>query len=192
MPRPPTLTRGIVTLRPLRRRDEGRWIELRRQNRAWLKPWEANSPPGRVEPPVAFAAYVRSEHRRWKDRTAFSMAIVVDGLLVGRVSIHAIEWGAQCSGSIGYWISSDYAGRRIVPNAVALLSDYGFSQGLHRLEIALRPENERSLSVARGVGFREEGLRSKYLYIDGDWRDHVIFALNEDEPRNGPYWSASS
>jgi len=31
------------------------------------------------------------------------------------------------------------------------------------------------------LGFRPEGLRPSYLHIDGDWRDHLSFALTADE-----------
>ncbi len=111
--------------------------------------------------------------------------------MVGRVSIGGIRWGAERGGSIGYWIAEDWAGRGLIPRAVALMSAYAFTQGLHRLEIAIRPENEASLRVVAKVGFRDEGLRRSYLYIDGDWRDHRVFAMTESErgrlpaPSNG-------
>jgi ribosomal-protein-alanine N-acetyltransferase len=56
---------------------------------------------------------------------------------------------------------------------------------LHRIEIAIRPENEKSLRVVEKLGFRPEGLRPRYLHIDGDWRDHLVFALNAEELPGG-------
>jgi ribosomal-protein-alanine N-acetyltransferase len=35
--------------------------------------------------------------------------------------------------------------------------------------------------VVEKLGFRYEGLRQRYLHIDGDWRDHVSYALTVDE-----------
>ena len=35
------------------------------------------------------------------------------------------------------------------------------------------------------LGFRPEGLRPRYLHIDGDWRDHLVFALNAEEVPEG-------
>ena len=57
--------------------------------------------------------------------------------------------------------------------------------GLHRIEIAIRPENTKSLRVVAKLGFRPEGLRPRYLHIDGDWRDHLVFALNAEEVPEG-------
>ena len=77
------------------------------------------------------------------------------------------------------------AGRGIMPVAVALAGDYCFEVlGLHRLEIAIRPENSSSLRVVEKLGFFEEGQRRSYLHIDGAWRDHRVFSmLREDCPQ---------
>jgi ribosomal-protein-alanine N-acetyltransferase len=192
MTRDVVLNRGPVTLRPLRRSDESNWLTLRKDNHGWLRAWEANSPPG--HPPVTstFPAYVRLGRKRWKARAAYGAGIFYDGELVGRVAIETIVWGAHCGGSIGYWIAQSHAGRSIVPTAVAMLSEYAFATGIHRLEIAVRPENQASLRVAHKLGARSEGLRRNYLYIDGDWRDHEIFVLASDEARVGPFWTPSS
>jgi ribosomal-protein-alanine N-acetyltransferase len=58
-----------------------------------------------------------------------------------------------------------------------------FVVGLHRIEASIRPENQASRRVVEKLGFREEGLRRRYLHIDGAWRDHLCYALTvEDVP----------
>ena len=49
------------------------------------------------------------------------------------------------------------------------------------MEICIRPENRASLRVVEKLGFRYEGLRRRYIHIDGDWRDHYAFALVREE-----------
>jgi ribosomal-protein-alanine N-acetyltransferase len=68
--------------------------------------------------------------------------------------------------------------------AVALVCDHAFgSVGLHRLQADIRPENLPSQNLVERLGFRREGLLRRYLDIDGDWRDHVSYALlAEDNP----------
>ena len=66
--------------------------------------------------------------------------------------------------------------------------------GLHRIEIAIRPENTNSLRVVEKLGIREVGYAPRFLHIDGAWRDHRIYA---DHRRGvpdgaGPTASASS
>jgi ribosomal-protein-alanine N-acetyltransferase len=56
---------------------------------------------------------------------------------------------------------------------------------LHRVEIAIRPENEASLRIVEKLGFRFEGVKQRYIHINGDWRDHKMFALTRDEAKKG-------
>ncbi|NYI40586.1 ribosomal-protein-alanine N-acetyltransferase [Demequina lutea] len=173
-------------------RDEAEWIALRNRNRDWLRPWEATAPPGTADAPVSFRTFIRKENSMWRARRSFPMVIEKDGRLVGRVTLGRIEWGAERGGSLGYWVSQDEAGHGIAPAAVVLMSEYAFGQGLHRIEVAIRPENSASLSVARKLDLREEGMRQSYLYIDGAWRDHRIFAATSAERRSGEWWTGVS
>ncbi|WP_082104303.1 GNAT family N-acetyltransferase [Demequina soli] len=188
MPRDLVLEAPGVRLRPLHARDESAWLTLRAANREWLKPWEASVPPEGEAPDMSFRSFVRLERRQRRDLESIALAIEVDGALVGRVAVAGIQWGAQRSASLGYWIAREHAGRGTVTRASALVLDHAFRAGLHRIEIAIRPENAASRRVAEKLGFTEEGVRRSYLYIDGAWRDHVIFARTQDEPRTGRYW----
>jgi ribosomal-protein-alanine N-acetyltransferase len=105
--------------------------------------------------------------------------------LVGQLTVGSITWGSLRGGHIGYWIDREFAGRGITPTAVALATDHCFSIGLHRIEVNIRPENVASRRVAEKLGFRAEGLRPSYLHIDGDWRDHLAFALTGEEIPGG-------
>jgi ribosomal-protein-alanine N-acetyltransferase len=179
-----------VVVRALVRGDEEAWLDLREKNRAWLRPWEATEPPGRMVRPIGFRALVRRDRSLWRHGRSFNMVIVMHGMLIGRVCITGIEWGSARTGSLGYWIDEGHAGRGIVPLAAALLTQQGFDMGLHRVEIATRPENKASVRVANKLGFRDEGVRKRYLYVDGGWRDHRVFAITADEKRLGECWDA--
>lgn len=174
---------GSVVLRPLRRRDAGEWMRIRAVNAAWLEPWEATSP---TEQPgtATFGEYLRALSAQARSGTALPFAVDVDGALAGQLTVSSITHGSLCSASIGYWIAREQAGRGVIPTAVAMATDYCFTVlGLHRIEINIRPENGPSLRVVQKLGFRDEGLRERYLHIQGRWRDHRTFALTvEDVP----------
>ena len=187
----PRLERDGLRLRLLKAGDEHEWLSLRQRNRDWLRRWEASSPPGTHEAPVSFRAYVRRERASWRGRRTFPMVIERDGELVGRASLGRIEWGPERGGTLGYWVSSHVAGQGIAPAAVVLLCEYAFAEGLHRIEIAIRPENAASLAVVRKLQLREEGMRASYLYIDGAWRDHRIFVVTASEKRTGAWWTGA-
>jgi ribosomal-protein-alanine N-acetyltransferase len=112
--------------------------------------------------------------------------IEYQGRLVGQLTVAGITWGSMCSGHIGYWVDQAVAGRGVMPTAVALVTDHCFrAVGLHRIEVCIRPENGPSRRVVEKLGFREEGLRPRYLHIDGAWRDHLVFALTAEEVPEG-------
>jgi ribosomal-protein-alanine N-acetyltransferase len=74
----------------------------------------------------------------------------------------------------------------MMPVAVALVIDHCFGvAGLHRVEIAIRPENAASLRVVAKLGLRREGQSPRYLHINGAWRDHVTFGLTVEEAPQG-------
>jgi len=178
------LVSGEVTVRPLQLRDWRDLESILMSERAWLEPWEATVPGGSRLLDVK--GMVRSLLRQHRDGSAVAAVIVVDSKIVGQVNAANILYGSVSSGSIGYWISKKYAGRSITPTAVALLSDYMFNQmRLHRVEIAIRPENEASLRIVEKLGFRFEGVKQRYIHINGDWRDHKMFALTRDEAKKG-------
>ncbi len=173
-----------VLLRPLRLRDRSAWEALRLRNAEWLRPWEATSPV--PAPPIGFRDYVLESRRLARRGESLTFAIEVGGEIVGQLSVSSIALGALRGASIGYWVSRHVAGRGIVPTAVAIATDHCFTElGLHRIEINIRPENAASLRVVAKLGFREEGLRRRFLHIDGDWRDHRSFALLAEEVPGG-------
>jgi len=87
-----------------------------------------------------------------------------------------VMYGAMRAAHIGYWIDRAYANRGYTTQAVQLLTDFGFNAlKLHRLEINIRPENLPSIRVAEKAGYLFEGVRPRYLHIDGNWRDHVCY-----------------
>lgn len=177
---------GSVVLRPLRRSDADVWSALRVQNASWLTPWDATTPDGHAAPPGTFASYVATLRRLARAGTTLPFGLVVDGALVGQLTVAGITYGSLCSASIGYWIARDAAGRGAVPTAVALAIDHCFGAlGLHRVEINIRPENAPSLRVVEKLGLRDEGLRERYLHIQGRWCDHRTFAVTSEEVPGG-------
>ena len=170
-----------VILRALRSRDRGEWQALRAQNLEWLRRWEATSPE-RVTTKLAFRQLVRQSDREAAEGRLQPFVIETEGRLVGQMHLFGIAWGSLRCASAGYWVSESVAGQGIMPLALAAACDHAFvGLGLHRVEVNIRPENTASLRVVEKLGFRDEGLRLRYLHIDGDWCDHRSFALTIED-----------
>lgn len=153
-------------------------------NREWLRPWEATNPYG----PSSFdiKSQARGLLKQMDNDEGLPFVIEYDGIVVGQLNVANILWGSVSSAVIGYWLAPEVAGRQVAPTAVALVMDYLFNVvGLHRIEIDIRPENEASIRVVEKLGLRYEGLKERYIHINGAWRDHYVFALTHDEVRGG-------
>ena len=173
-------------VRPLLMSDAHAWSEVRRRNAAWLTPWEATVPPGDDTAPKTFRGLVRDLHRQARQRRALPFAVTVDDEFAGQLTVTNITGGSARWAQIGYWIDQRFAGQGVMPTAVALVTDYClFELDLHRIEVAIRPENTASLRVVEKLGFTEVGFAKGYLHIDGDWRDHRLFALTVEECQGG-------
>jgi len=170
-----------VILRALRGKDRREWEALRAENIEWLRPWEATSPEP-VTTRLAFRQLLRQFDREAADGRLQPFVIETEGRLVGQMHLFGIAWGSLRSASAGYWVAESVAGQGIMPLALAAACDHAFlGLGLHRVEVNIRPENTASLRVVRKLGFRDEGLRLRYLHIAGEWRDHRSFALTSED-----------
>ena len=166
--------------------DAATWSDLRRRNGSWLRPWEATTPPGSPPPPASARALMKDLDRQARQGRLLPFAVTYDEAMVGQLSVSGITWGSACWAQMGYWLDRGHAGRGIMATAVAMACDHCWStMGLHRIEIAIRPENAASLRVVEKLGFRHEGRAPRYLHIDGDWRDHLLFALTAEEVPEG-------
>ena len=167
---------GPVEIRLVRPRDAKVLQHELLTNREWLQPWEATLPGASVG--FDMRVSIRRLLQQYRDGSGYPFVMEHDGEVAGQLNVWGVMRGSLCSATIGYWVSERFAGQGITPTAVALATDLCFSDlGLHRIEICIRPENHASIRVVQKLGFRYEGLRRRYIHIDGDWRDHLAFAL---------------
>jgi ribosomal-protein-alanine N-acetyltransferase len=174
-------------LRPAVPADFSAWAQLRAQRRDFLTPWEPTWP----DDDLTRAAFRRRLRRQVEDMArdeSFSFLIfdsVADALL-GGLTLGGIRRGVAQAATLGYWMGAPHAGKGRMTRAVAASTAYGFSTlRLHRIEAACLPENIASMTLLERNGFRREGLARAYLKIDGAWRDHVLYALLENEAPRG-------
>ena len=185
---PVTLEHGEVQLRPLTRRDERAWNEVRSRNGRWTGPWDATRPPESQDPVRTFGGMVADFGRQARSGSMLPWAVCyrptpgAEAVFAGQMTISGITYGSARWAMAGYWVDQRWAGRGLAPTALAMAGDHLFGTlRLHRLEVAIRPENAKSLRVVEKLGFRFEGSRPRYLHVDGDWRDHLMFALHAEE-----------
>jgi ribosomal-protein-alanine N-acetyltransferase len=174
-----------VTLRPLVAADFPHWQEVRRRNVDWLTKWEPSRLPGVpdvVEDRHAFVLRCSARERERQLGSAFGFGIFVGDRFCGEMNINAIQRGPFQNCYVGYWIDREVAGNGYTPEALVLVLRFAFEElSLHRVQIAIIPRNAPSRRVVEKLGVREEGIARRYLEINGQWEDHVRYAMTREE-----------
>ena len=181
--REPVLERDRVTLRYPEPGDYTQWSELRDKSRRFLEPWEPTWAPDEVSR-TAFRRRLRRYQREIRADVTYPFFVfrTSDRALLGGCTVSNVRRGVTQSASLGYWIGEPYARQGYMGEAVRAIVPFVFGVlTLHRLEAACIPGNDASKRLLVSAGFREEGYARSYLQINGAWRDHILFALLEDD-----------
>lgn len=171
-----------IYLRHPTQADCREYLELRRDSEAFHQPWEPDPPAGAdLYSPAAYALFLAG-HGKPARRERLFVCREKDDRILGLVNISEMVGGCFQSAYLGYWVGAAHANQRVMRRALPLVVRHAFeSLGLHRLEANIRPENEPSIRLVRGAGFRREGYSPRYLKIDGEWRDHERWAILSDD-----------
>jgi len=69
-----------------------------------------------------------------------------------------------------------------IPESVVVLLQFAFQTlRLHRVEVAIIPRNAASRRVVEKLELRDEGVALGFLEINGEWEDHVRYAMTSEE-----------
>ena len=120
-------------------------------------------------------------------RTWFELAIArkETGAVIGAVGVRVRDPSAR-AGDLGYALHPDAWGQGFATEAARAVRDLGFGTlGLHRLHANCWPENPASARVLEKIGMRFEGRLRHVMHARGAWRDTLLFAMVESDPRPG-------
>lgn len=158
-------------------------VDVRRRNRAFNTPFEPRRSPAFFTDAGQRAEVLRDLDEWAADRMyAFAIEDLATGALCGRVGLANVVRGAWDNATLGYFVDEASGGRGFASEAVGLALRFAFGPArLHRVQAAVMPHNVRSRRVLERNGFRHEGRAERYLRLDGDWRDHDLFAVTAEE-----------
>lgn len=187
-PPPARLASQRVYLRPPEDRDWRPWADLRAVSREFLMPWEPTWPADALTRD-AYRRRLRRYGMDWREDSGYSFFIfrTGDNALLGGVTLGNVRRGVAQSGTLGYWIGLPYARQGYMVEALRAVLSFAFQTlQFHRLEAACLPSNTASQAVLCKLGFKEEGYARKYLRINGEWCDHILFALLAEDAGYAP------
>lgn len=159
------------------------WAYVRAMNREVLQPFE----PVWAEDALDRASYmsqVKTARHEFESAMGGMMLLIhlETGEVIGGINLRNVRRGAAQMGTVGYWIAAQFGGVGRMTAAVGRMVQFGFEDvGLNRVEACCVPENHASANILLRNGFVEEGYAQKYLKINGQWRDHRLFAIVSPE-----------
>jgi [ribosomal protein S5]-alanine N-acetyltransferase len=163
------LTRSV--LRPWQRGDETSLVLQANNRNIWRNVRDLFPYP-----------YTLQHAREWVGRAGrihpvTNFAIVVDGDAVGGVGLVLRDDIYRRSAEIGYWLGEEYWGRGIVTEAVAAVTEWGFSNfDICRIYAGVFEWNPASMRVLEKAGYTFEARLSKQVTKDGKTIDEFIYA----------------
>lgn len=182
-PNVPVLTGEGILLRLPRRTDYSAWRSLREDSRSFLTPWE----PVWSSDELAWSSFRRriaryDQEAREGNGYSFFLFDETGETLLGGISVGHVRRGVAQSATLGYWMGERFAGKGYMRRAVDAVKLFAFEvEGLHRIEAACLPNNQRSIRLLERCGFSREGHLRGYLKIAGKWEDHCLYALLAEE-----------
>jgi [ribosomal protein S5]-alanine N-acetyltransferase len=173
------------TIRELRKGDGAALAAAFRRNREHLRPWDPDRPGSFYTDDGQEAEVGRNLGAAAAGRSHMYLTWHGDQV-VGRIMLNNIARGVLQSGTVGYWVDSEHLGRGLATAGVEHVVLQATKLGLHRLEAGTMLDNAASQAVLWRCGFHQYGVAEGFLFIRGQWRDHLLFQrlLHDDPPGN--------
>jgi ribosomal-protein-alanine N-acetyltransferase len=171
------------SFRPLTLEDAPALATAYLRNREHLAPWDPKR-PRQFYSGAGQVAHI-SERLALQEQGLFvnHLLIAPNGDVVGRANIQNIIRGTMQGGTLGYWVDKDHLRRGLAKASVEFLEHEALGLALHRLEAGTMVDNLPSRRVLESCGYEQYGLAPKLLFLNGSWRDHVLYQkLLHDDP----------
>lgn len=159
-------------------------LDYFQRNREFHRRWAPLHPESWYERESMLEKLVKAE-TGWKEGTQYRFWYAHKDdpeMMIGHASLSNVVRGSFQSCHLGYSQDVDACGKGYMTEALSAILKFAFTEAaLHRVEANVVPANQASLAVLARLGFRQEGKAKRYLKINGDWEDHIRFAILKEE-----------
>lgn len=157
---------------------------FRRENRAFLEPWEPQRPADFFTE-TFWQLQLQRNLREYREGTSLCLALMNpdETEVLGVCNYTNIVRGTFQACHLGYSLGERHQGQGLMYEALAGANRYVFEElRLHRIMANYLPRNERSGRLLTRLGFEVEGQARKLLKINGEWEDHILTSLVNPDP----------
>ncbi|MDA9951132.1 GNAT family N-acetyltransferase [Oligoflexaceae bacterium] len=98
--------------------------------------------------------------------------------IIGSIAVSNVIRGAFQAAHLGYKLSESEWRQGLMKEALSAFIPAAFQNlKLHRIMANYEGWNIGSEKLLSSLGFEEEGMAKEYLFLDGQWRDHILTSL---------------
>lgn len=161
----------LVTLRTWQKDDRYVLAELANNINIWNNVRDRLPYPYKVQHAASFIKFYR------RQTPSQSLAIEMEGRLVGSVGIELQEDIGRISAELGYWIGEPYWGKGIATEAVGKMIGYAFGNfpQVIRLYAKVFDFNTASMIVLEKNGFHLEAIHRKSAIKNNSIHDEYLW-----------------
>ncbi|HEX5418871.1 MAG TPA: GNAT family N-acetyltransferase [Gammaproteobacteria bacterium] len=129
-----------------------------------------------------WAELIREGMKRAADGSGLQFALFPKGgsagEIIGQCTFSGIVRGPFQAAYLGYGLDYREVGKGLMREALVAALQYCFDVlNLHRIMANYMPANVRSGGLLERLGFVPEGYARDYLFIAGQWQDHILTSL---------------
>lgn len=183
----PLLETERLHIRPVFEASPRELVDYFTKNKAHFEAFDPATPPGYYTEEF-WEKRISSGLREYSDESALRFALFPKQgrrEIAGTINFTQIFKGPFQACYLGYGIGAEYEGKGLMSEALREVIKLMFSRyRIHRIMANHLPENSRSEKLLGRLGFKREGVAEDYLFINGQWRAHVLNSLTNQN------WSA--
>lgn len=161
--------------------DSVEFQDFDKRNKGHLSPWRAATGESAIDHKTQLLKWEQEFKAGLSIRFLLFLKENPEGKIMGFCNFSQIFRGPFQACYVGYHIDAAVEGKGLMSEAVETAVKYMFEhQKLHRIMANYMPSNQRSARLLHKLGFIVEGRAKKYLLINGQWEDHILTSLTNE------------
>lgn len=173
-----------LCLRILTESDSAQALSFYTKNCSFFAPFEPTYPENFLTLEYQ-QLFLRAYLKKYLNQTGFRYHVYLKSnpdIIIGCVGVSSLHLSKDRSCQLYYKLDSDYQHQGYATEAVTgLLSELFQKLSIHRIEADILSENASSIRLVEKLGFQYEGIARSSHFVDGQYRDHLRYALITEE-----------